>query len=83
MKNSNSFNNGSDFHAGRFLSDVMQAAGRDVAWLSAQTGMDEQALEALLAKPNMDARLFVEVGEKIDPLFFQRLDETILGQAIA
>ena len=69
-----------DFHAGHFLREVMRASGHDEVWLSIQTGMDQKALEALLNQSNMDARLFVEVGERMQPLFFQRGEEMIFGK---
>ena len=69
-----------DFHAGQFLREVMRASGHDEVWLSIQTGMDQKALEALLNQSNMDARLFVEVGERMQPLFFQRVDEMVFGK---
>ena len=69
-----------DFHAGQFLREVMRASGHDEVWLSIQTGMDQKALEALLNQSNMDARLFVEVGEQMQPLFFQRVEEMIFGK---
>jgi len=69
-----------DFHAGQFLREVMRASGHDEVWLSIQTGMDQKALETLLNQSNMDTRLFVEVGERMQPLFFQRVEEMIFGQ---
>lgn len=74
------FEDDSSFHAGRFLSEALQEEGCDVLWLSVQMGMDEEALKALLNQPNMDARFFVEVGEKIDPLFMRRVHEMIFGK---
>ena len=71
---------GSDFHAGHFLRDLLHEQGHDTVWLAAQTGMDQKALETLLNQSNMDTRLFVEVGERMQPLFFQRVEEMIFGQ---
>lgn len=71
---------GSDFHAGHFLRDLLHEQGHDVVWLSIQTGMGQKAMETLLNQSNMDTRLFVEVGERMQPLFFQRVEEMIFGQ---
>ena len=80
-KNCKSHNVSDDFHAGRFLREVMCEAGRDTVWLAGKTGMTEEALQALFEKPNMDARLFVKVGEWMQPIFFQRVDEMIFGES--
>lgn len=69
-----------DFHAGHFLREVMCEAGRDTVWLAGKTGMTEEALQALFEKPNMDACLFVKVGEWMQPIFFQRVDEMVFGE---
>lgn len=70
----------SDFHAGRFLSDVMHEAGHDTKWLASQARMDEDALIDLLNQPNMEAGLFVRMGMPMEPLFMQRVDEMIFGE---
>ena len=69
-----------DFHAGRFLCDVLQEAGHDVAWLAARTGSDAVWLEHLLEQPNMDAELFVRIGMPMEPLFMRRVEEVIFGK---
>ena len=69
----------SDFHAGRFLSDVMHEAGHDTKWLASQARMDEDVLIDLLNQPNMEAELFVRMGIPLEPLFFQRVDEMVFG----
>ena len=74
------FNRFSDFHAGHFLRDILQEEGHDVAWLAAHTGRDVAFLENLMEQPNMDAMLFVRIGKPLDPLFMQRVHESIFGQ---
>lgn len=69
----------SAFHAGRFLCDVLQEEGHDKAWLADRLNIPPEILSCILTQPNMDAELFVRIGMPLEPLFFQRLDEDILG----
>ena len=69
----------SDFHAGRFLRQLLQEQGHDVPWLAARTDSDTEALEILLEQPNMEAEIFVRLGMPMDPLFMQRVDVVIFG----
>ncbi len=69
-----------DFHAGHFLCDVLQEEGHDVAWLTQHAGRDVVFLEDLLELPNMDAELFVRLGKPLEPLFMQRVHESIFGK---
>ena len=71
----------SDFHAGRFLRQLLQEQGHDVPWLAARTDSDTEALEILLEQPNMEAEIFVRLGMPMDPLFMQRVDEMVFGAA--
>ena len=70
---------GSDFHAGHFLRDLLHEQGHDVVWLAAQAGMEQPVLATLLEQPNMEAELFVRMGLPMQPLFFKRIDELVLG----
>lgn len=69
-----------DFHAGYFLHEIMQEEGHDMAWLAQHTGRDIMFLQALLEQPNMDAELFVRIGKPLEPLFMQRVHESIFGK---
>ena len=62
------------FHAGRFLSEMLEGQGHDVQWLAAKTGIGEEAVRQLLGWANMDAALFVQMGEAVAPDFLQRLE---------
>ncbi|MBR5169775.1 MAG: hypothetical protein IKW85_04340 [Muribaculaceae bacterium] len=62
------------FHAGRFLSEMLEGQGHDVQWLAAKTGIGEEAVRQLLGRSNMDAALFVQMGEAVTSDFLQRLE---------
>ena len=68
-----------DFHAGNFLRDVLQEEGHDLAWLAASTKVPVEILDCILSQSNMDAKLFVSLGLPLQPLFMQRVDESIFG----
>lgn len=68
-----------DFHAGRFLCDVLQEEGHDTAWLADRLSIPPEILSCILTQPNMDAELFVRLGKPMEPLFLQRVDEMIFG----
>ena len=74
---SNRFDN---FHDGHFLRDLLQEEGHGESWLALHTGRDVAMLESLLEQPNMDAELFVRIGLPLQPLFMQRVDESIFGE---
>lgn len=69
-----------DFHAGHFLRDVLQEEGHDTAWLADRLSIPPEILSCILTQPNMDAELFVRLGMPMQPLFFQRVDELVLGK---
>lgn len=75
-----SFNRFSTFHAGRFLREELEWSGHDSEWLAACTGMEKSVVEALLGRDNMDAELFVRLGNHIGQHFFDRLHAVIFGQ---
>ena len=77
--NTNKSNRFTDFHAGRFLREELDRSGHDSEWLSAQTGVPIEELEKLYTEPNMDALLFVRLGNPLRPHFFDRLHERIFG----
>ena len=60
------------FHAGRFLTQLLDGSGHDMEWLAGQIRVGIGELEALLCQPNMDAELFVRLG------LFDKLDRIIL-----
>lgn len=68
-----------DFHAGRFLCDVLQEEGHDKAWLADRLNIPLDIFKCILEQPNMDAELFVRIGMPLEPLFLQRVDEVIFG----
>ena len=68
------------FHAGRFLQQCLQDSGFDVGWLARNTNSDIEAVEMLLAQPEMDAELFVRMGMPLGAAFFDPLHEMIFGQ---
>ncbi|MBR5377644.1 MAG: hypothetical protein IK135_00825 [Bacteroidales bacterium] len=43
-------------------------------WLAAKTGIGEEAVRQLLGRSNMDAALFVQMGEAVTSDFLQRLE---------
>lgn len=67
-------NTATSFHAGQFLSEMLQCQGLDTQWFAAKTGMGEEAVRQLLGRSNMDAALFVQMGEAVAPDFLQRLE---------
>ena len=69
-----------DFHAGNFLRGIMQEEGHDLAWLAASLHMPTEILSCILTQPNMDAELFVRIGKPMEPLFMQRVHESIFGK---
>ena len=69
-----------DFHAGHFLCNILQEEGHDMAWLAAKTGVPVEILNCILTQPNMDAELFVRLGMPMQPLFMQRVHESIFGK---
>ena len=69
-----------DFHAGHFLREILQEEGHDVSWLADRLHMPAEILDCILTQPNMDAELFVRLGMPMQPLFMQRLDESIFGE---
>ncbi len=69
-----------DFHAGHFLRQLLQEQGHDVPWLAARTDSDTDALDLLLEQADMDAKLFVSLGLPLQPLFMQRVHESIFGK---
>ena len=69
-----------EFHAGRFLRDLLQEEGHDMAWLANRLSMPLEILGCILEQPNMDAELFVRMGYPMQPLFMQRVDEMIFGE---
>lgn len=66
------------FHAGRFLTQLLDGSGHDMEWLAGQIRVGIGELEALLCQPNMDAELFVRLGLPFGPVFFDKLDRLIL-----
>ena len=72
----------SDFHTGRFLRELMEEEGHDTLWLSGQTGIGMDVIEGLFGQMNMDAELFVRLGQPLNPLFLQRVDEMIFGSKV-
>ncbi len=62
--------NSEEFHAGRFLREQMLGMGRDIEWLSSLSGYDVDFLTMLFEQPNMDAELFVRIGNALGPTFF-------------
>ena len=69
-----------DFHAGRFLRDLLQEEGHDMGWLANRLSMPLEILDCILEQPNMDAELFVRIGLPLQPLFMRRVDEVIFGK---
>ena len=69
-----------DFHAGHFLRETLDACGHDTVWLAARTNRTVTYIEDLLEQPNMDAELFVRIGKPLEPLFMQRVHESIFGK---
>lgn len=69
-----------DFHAGRFLRDVLQEEGHDMSWLANRLNVLLKLLNCILEQPNMDAELFVRLGKPLEPLFLQRMHEVIFGK---
>lgn len=76
-KNTN--NRFSEFHAGRFLQQCLQASGHSVEWLARTTDSDIEAVETLFEMVNMDAELFVRLGRPMGTAFFSRVHEEIFG----
>ena len=70
----------SDFLNGDFLRQLLQEEGHDVSWLARCTNSDTEALDLLLEQPNMDGELFVRIGLPLQPLFMQRVHESIFGK---
>ena len=68
-----------DFHAGHFLCNILQEEGHDLAWLAASTRVPVEILDCILSQSNMDAELFVRLGMPMQPLFMQRVHESIFG----
>lgn len=79
MNGANDFNRFAKFDAGLFLRQLLQEEGHDLAWLAASTKVPAEILDCILAQPNMDAELFVRLGKPMEPLFLQRVHETIFG----
>lgn len=69
-----------DFHAGRFLRDVLQEEGHDTAWLADRLSIPPEILSCILTQPNMDAELFVRLGLPMGQLFMQRVHEMIFPE---
>lgn len=69
----------SDFHAGNFLRDILREEGHDLDWLAARTKVPVEILDCILSQSNMDAELFVRFGMPLQPLFMQRVHESIFG----
>ena len=69
-----------DFHAGHFLCNILQEEGHDVSWLADRLHMPAEILDCILTQPNMDAELFVRIGMPLQPLFMQRVHESIFGK---
>ena len=67
----------SEFHAGRFLQQCLQASGHDVEWLARKTDSDIEAVETLFEMVNMDAELFVKMGKPMGDAFFDRVHKEI------
>ena len=65
--------------AGGFLRQALETEGHDAAWLAERTGMEPAALGTLLAHANLDAALFVRLGEAIRPDFLFLLDNLIFA----
>ncbi len=63
-----------EFHAGKFLLKEMIGMNHDVEWLSAHSGYDVEFLLQLFQQSNMDALLFVKIGNAIGPAFFKDLN---------
>ena len=74
-----SMQNPVDMHVGHYLSLELEAHGHDVRWLAERTGMETEQLRLLLASANMEAALFVRLGETIDPHFLQGLEQRMLA----
>ena len=69
-----------EFHAGHFLREILQEEGHDMAWLASCTGVPVDILDCILSQSNMDAELFVRLGMPLQPLFMQRVHESIFGK---
>ena len=69
-----------DFHAGHFLCNILQEEGHDVPWLADRLHMPVEILDCILSQSNMDGELFVRLGMPLQPLFMQRVHESIFGQ---
>ena len=81
MNSDNGFNRFAKFDAGLFLRQLLQEEGHDLAWLAASTRVPVEILDCILSQANMDAELFVRLGKPLEPLFLQRMYETIFGSS--
>ena len=77
--NQASFNGFATFHAGRFLQEELLRSGHNVEWLAECMGMEKASVEGLFGQDNMDAKLFVQLGNHIGNRFFERLHVIIFG----
>lgn len=68
------------FHAGRFLSEMLEDQGRDVQWLAAKVGQDVASVNKVLGQANMDAERFVRYGQTISTDFFSHLETLIFAK---
>ena len=80
MNSNTDFNRFSKFHAGHFLRQLLQEEGHDVSWLANRLSVPYEFLNCILEQPNMDAELFVRLGNPLEPLFLQRMHEVIFGE---
>ena len=69
-----------EFHAGHFLREILQEEGHDVSWLADRLHMPAEILDCILSQSNMDGELFVRLGMPLQPLFMQRVHESIFGK---
>ena len=72
-----------EFHAGRYLSGLLAVEGRNAEWLADEAGMSPAEVSRLLACSNMEAALFVHLGEAASPDFMQGLDRLIFANPTA
>ena len=65
------------FHAGQFLKESLERSVCTIEWLAEKTGMEVSELECIFKQSNMDAVLFVNIGNHFGMTFFDTLHEVI------
>lgn len=65
------------FHAGQFLSELLERQCVDAQWLADKVGQDVASVNKVLGQANMDAERFVRYGQAISADFFSHLETLI------